>query len=102
MRVGEMPNELPRGTVRDAMRLALAQGMAFPRLAYSLGLETADPLLMLTPWSQVQCFENASSRSGTSCPRFDPAGAPRPSTRSSELTRAGRRPESYPASGPER
>ena len=102
MRVGEMPNELPRGTVRDAMRRAWVQGIAVPRHAHSLGLETADLLLMLTPWSHVQGLENASPRSGTSCPRFDPVEAPRPSTRSSELTRAGRRPESYPASDLER
>ena len=59
MRVGEMPNELPRGTVRDAMRLALAQDMACPRLAYSLGPEPTDSLLMLTPWSHAQDLANA-------------------------------------------
>ena len=59
MRVGEMPDELQRGTARDAMRLALAQGMAFPRLAFSLGCEPTDSLLMLTPWSHAQDLANA-------------------------------------------
>ena len=59
MRLGEMPDELQRGTARDAMRRALAQGMAFPRLAFSLGCEPTDSLLMLTPWSHAQDLANA-------------------------------------------
>ena len=59
MRVGEMPDELQRGTARDAMRRALAQGMAFPRLAFSLVCEPTDSLLMLTPWSHAQDLANA-------------------------------------------
>ena len=59
MRVGEMPDELQRRTARDVMRLALAQDMACPRLAYSLGLEPTDSLLMLTPWSHAQDLANA-------------------------------------------